>query len=120
TNFDINRATPNPSASGTLEGWIVPSNYAGTDLPAGVTKIDNGFGINGDGPNTWGPRLGFAWQVLPKSTRFVVRGGYGIYYTRTVGQTNYNATSSGPFRITGSRSGVTNAAATFANPFVQP
>lgn len=120
TNFDISKADPSPPVSGTLAGWIVPSNYAGSDLPPGVGKVNNGFGVNGDGPNTWGPRLGFAWQVLPKSSRMVVRGGYGIYYTRTVGQTNYNATSSGPFRVSGSRSGSTNAAATFANPFVQP
>ena len=31
--------------------------------------------------NNWGPRLGLAWS--PKSGRYVVRGGWGIFYGRT-------------------------------------
>jgi hypothetical protein len=125
TNFDPSLANPNPPATGTLQGWVVPSNFAagfggGGAIPAGVTQLDNPWGIAGGGQNNFAPRLGVAWQPLPASERLVVRGGYGLYYTRTVGQIIYNALSSGPFRLAGNRSGVDNASATFANPFQQP
>lgn len=125
TNFDVAKANPNPPASGTFAGWIVPSNFAAgfnssKDLPPGVTKTDTPFGVKGEGQNLWAPRVGFAWQMLPNSSRMVVRGGYGLYYTRTVGQIVYNSLGSGPFKLTGSRTGNINAPASFSNPFVQP
>jgi hypothetical protein len=125
TNFDPALANRNPPAGGTFAGWVIPSNFAegfggpGT-VPAGVTQLDTPWGVEGRGQNNLAPRLGFAWQVGPGENPIVVRGGYGIYYTRTVGQIVYNALSSGPFRLTGSRSGINNAAATFANPFAGP
>jgi len=36
-------------------------------------------------PYGYEPRLGFAWQ-LPGTNRFVLRGGYGLFYTRTTGE----------------------------------
>ena len=95
-NFDPALANPNPPASGTLAGYTVPSNFEGA-VPAGVTTTDNNLGIPGYGQNAWEPRVGFAWQPLPNSDRFVVRGGYGIYYTRPVGAAVLETTSSAPF-----------------------
>jgi len=45
----------------------------------------NDAAINGTGQNVWGPRVGFSWQ-LPNSQTLVLRGGYGLFYTRTTGQ----------------------------------
>lgn len=125
TNFDIAKANPNPPAAGTYAGWVVPSNFAAgfsssKELPPGVIKTDTPFGVHGDGQNLFAPRLGFAWQMLPNSSRMVLRGGYGFYYTRTVGQIVYNSLGSGPYKLTGSRTGNVNAAASWSNPFVQP
>src|SRR5262245_28352889 len=94
--FDTRLATPRPPVGRTLAGFVVSSNYTGT-IPAGVTQAGNDLAIDGDGQNRVGPRVGFAWQVLPRSSRFALRGGYGIYYSRIVGQTFFQALTATPF-----------------------
>ncbi len=114
-NFNYNLANPNPPAGGTLAGYVVPSNYQGT-IPAGVTQSPNNLGYNGQGQNTWNPRLGFAWQ-LPGTDRFVLRGGYGIYHDRTTGQPFIQLLTDPPFSVLHELSATSNANATLANPF---
>ena len=82
--FDINRANPTPPAAGVLDGYVVASNFHGTP-PAGVVRGSNDAALNGNGQNDWAPRVGFSW-MLPKTDRLVLRGGYGMFYTRTTGQ----------------------------------
>ena len=83
--FDPALANPNPPATGSLQGFIVASNFSGGAIPAGVTKASTNTAIDNDGQNGIEPRIGFAWQ-LPGTNRFVLRGGYGIFYTRTTGE----------------------------------
>ncbi len=85
STFDPARANPNPPAEGTLQGFIVASNFSGGAIPAGVIKASTNTAINNDGQNGWEPRVGFAWQ-LPGTNRLVLRGGYGLFYTRTTGE----------------------------------
>jgi Carboxypeptidase regulatory-like domain/TonB dependent receptor len=82
--FDIARANPNPPAEGSVDGYVVASNFPGTP-PPGVIRGSNDAAINGTGQNDWAPRVGFSWQ-LPNIDRVVLRGGYGVFYTRTTGQ----------------------------------
>jgi len=85
SNFDINLANPNPPAAGTLQGFVVASNYPGVP-PAGVVR--NGAGtlaINGQGQNTINPRVGLAWR-LPRSDRYVFRAGWGLFHQKPTGQ----------------------------------
>src|SRR6185369_6481413 len=82
SSFDVNKADGNPPAAGSLDGYIVASNFPG-ELPPGVTRADNTFATYGKGQNTIAPRVGFAWQTLPKVT---LRGGYGIHRSRPTGQ----------------------------------
>src|SRR5260370_18061037 len=56
-------------------------------------------------------------SFLPFTHRMVVRGGYGMYFTRATGQPFIQLATSPPFALLRSVAGVPNAAATFANPF---
>jgi hypothetical protein len=115
-NVDVSQINPNPPATGSLNGYLVNSNYNGPALPAGVIQGKNKFGFNGDGQNTWNPRFGFAW-ALPGTERFVLRGGIGIYHTTTEGQMNLLLCAEAPTGIWSVLTGTYNAASTDASPF---
>jgi hypothetical protein len=119
SSFDINKADASPPLSGSLDGYIVASNFPAA-VPPGVTRANNTFGNYGEGQNTIAPRLGFAWQILPKANRLLLRGGYGIYYSRPTGQTSTLSVLAAPFALSRINTGLTNAAATFQAPFAQP
>ncbi len=85
STFDPARANPNPPDTGSYDGFVVASNFSGGTLPPGVIKAKTNTAIANDGQNGWEPRVGFAWQ-LPGTDRIVLRGGYGIFYSRTTGE----------------------------------
>lgn len=114
-NFYVKDANPNPPVGGTVAGYVVPSNFTGT-IPAGVNKLDNGFGFENKGADTFNPRLGFAW-LLPGGEKVLVRGGVGVYHTRIVGQMNTQLTTTPPFGIFNQLLGAANGGASIANPF---
>jgi hypothetical protein len=118
-SFDIGKADPNPASTGSVAGYVVASNFTGV-LPPGVLRANNTFGNDGEGQNTIAPRLGFAWQFLPGTSRFVLRAGYGIFYSRPTGQAFYQNILGAPFSVFRLNSGVANASATFQAPFPQP
>ena len=119
SSFDVTKADPNPPPHGSTAGYIVASNFAGA-TPAGVIRADNTFANNAEGQNTLSPRVGFAWQALPNMEQLLVRGGYGIYYSRPTGQTFFQSVFGPPFSSSDFSVGPTNAAATFQTPFPQP
>ena len=113
SNINPNLLDPNPPAGGTLQGVVVASNFKGT-LPPGVTRAANSAAINGDGQNKVGPRLGYAYK-LPWTNRMVLRGGYGMYFTRSTGQLFLQLIAVPPF--SDFRVVVPAFGTTFANPF---
>jgi len=119
SSFDVNKANNNPPPSGSLDGYIVASNFSDA-LPQGVARASNRFANYGAGQNTIAPRIGFAWQVLPVTTRLVLRGGYGVYYSRSTGQSATQSVLAAPFSLTRINTGLTNASATFQAPFAAP
>jgi hypothetical protein len=119
SSFDISKANASPPASGSLDGYIVASNFPSV-LPLGVTRAINTFANYGEGQNTFAPRIGFAWQILPMTARLVLQGGYGMYYSRSTGQAASQSVIAAPFALTRNNTGLTNAAATFQAPFAQP
>ncbi len=119
SSFDVSKADASPPPNGSLDGYIVASNFPGA-LPPGVTRASNTFANYGEGQNTFAPRTGFAWQMLPMTGRLVLRGGYGIYYSRSTGSSASQSVLAAPFSTTRINTGLTNAAATFQAPFAQP
>jgi carboxypeptidase family protein/TonB-dependent receptor-like protein len=105
----------NPATSGTLAGYVVPSNYSGGAIPPGVTQGENQFAVKGDGQNTWNPRVGLAWQ-LPHTNRMVLRAGYGVYHSRYTGQPFSLLLNVPPFALNRFFIFGSNAAATEAVP----
>jgi Carboxypeptidase regulatory-like domain/TonB dependent receptor-like, beta-barrel len=119
SSFDFTKADTHPPSSGSLDGYMVGSNFSGT-LPAGVVRADNTFATYAKEQNAFAPRVGFAWQVLPSSTRLTLKGGYGIYYSRPTGQTAILSVLAAPFARTRISTGTANAAANWQFPFAQP
>ena len=110
---------PNPPAAGTLAGVVVASNFPGS-VPNGVTQAANESTLNGTADSGFAPRVGFAWKALPGSDRIVVRGGYGVYYSRYTGQAQSQTTTTQPFGQLRIISGPADSTATLANPFRPP
>ena len=96
SGFDVSKANPNPPAGGTIAGTTVPNNFPGT-VPVGAIKLGNDFGLNGDGQNTWNPRIGFAYQLPKTHDKVVIRGGYGVYHSRSTGQPFLQLISAPPY-----------------------
>lgn len=118
-SFDFVKANRNPPAGGSLDGYLVASNFP-VSPPSGVMRVNNAFGTYGDGQNTIAPRLGFAWQILPRTTRLVLRGGYGAYYSRPTGQVFTASVLAAPYGLTRTSTGPANAAAILQAPFAEP
>jgi hypothetical protein len=114
TNFDPGRANPNPPAGGTLAGYLVPADWQALVLP-GIEQLPGPYGTDTVGQNKLAPRIGVAWKPLPGSERVVVRGGWGQYYTHSVGISQVIMGSQAFGAIT---RGTANGPATFQNPFV--
>jgi len=119
SSFDINKADPNPPPQGSTAGYIVASNFAGP-TPPGVIRAGNTFANNAEGQNTFAPRIGFTWQALPNVPQFLIRAGYGLYYSRPSGQTFFQGVFGAPFSLSNFKVGPTNTTATFQAPFPQP
>jgi len=99
--------------TGTLVGFVVPSNFAvskfGLTAPDGATGVlvnSNKTLVPGTPLDNFAPRIGVAWQ--PFGERFVVRAGYGWFYDRIYGnllidnQLNlppYSEAAAGPFPL---------------------
>jgi hypothetical protein len=113
STIDFSLLNPNPTATGTLAGYVVSDNYPGT-APAGVVSSGNNLGIQGKGQNTLNPRIGFSWR-LPGTERMVLRGGWGFYHQRISGQPFFQQLANQPFsQLRGVVPNLTNG---FAAPF---
>jgi hypothetical protein len=67
--------------------------------PNALTDLRMKLGGDLFGPsyNNFAPQVGFAWSPTRTNNRFVLRGGFGIGYTRTEGAILSDATGNAPF-----------------------
>ena len=117
-NATINPASVNltPPTAGTINGYVVPANYTGA-IPTGVTQLSNSYGIAGIGQNQFEPRVGFTWNLFPQANNVVLRGGYGVYNSRLVGQQYLQLIAAPPFSQLRQPSSTLNGTASEQNPF---
>ncbi len=93
-----------------LAGLVQPNNVIPEyDLP-NVPNVEKSL-VHSIDPNNFAPRFGFAYSPL-KSGQLVVRGGAGVFYSRTSMQSVYGSSNAPPYYILGRR-----AAAPIADPF---
>jgi hypothetical protein len=119
SSFDISKANPNPPPEGSTTGYLVASNFPKM-TPPGVIRTNNAFANNGEGQNTFAPRIGFAWQPSSAVPQLLLRGGYGLYYSRPTGQVFFQTVFGAPYSLLRYNEGTSNANATFQNPFLEP
>ncbi len=119
TTINPSLVDPNPPAEGSYAGYVVPANFT-ESLPTGVTKSSIDSFVPGTGNNTWGPRVGLAYTVLPHSDRLVLRSGYGIYYSAITGNSQFQSVPSLPWADLRVDAPPYNGNATFADPFAEP
>jgi hypothetical protein len=110
------------AATGTLAGFVVPSNFPFASFPAppvgGLFVNDKKTPTANDAPiSNFAPRIGIAWRPLA-SDRLVFRTGFGSFYDRA-GNTIYNksATQGSPYDTPIAKSAAANWFSTFAQPY---
>ena len=62
----------------------ISQNYLPLQLPSSLVTYDPGYqpGIWAPDRNNWAPRVGFAYRATQNT---VIRGGYGVFYSKTQG-----------------------------------
>src|SRR5262249_50607905 len=95
-----------PPVGGYVQAGNVIQQYDSADIPNVGKRV-----VNSVDQNNFAPRVGLAYSPLD-SGRFVVRGGYGIYYSRTSFQYITLNVIAPPTYVFGARVG-----APFENPF---
>jgi len=81
------------------DGFLFASNFKPESIPGGVDanlRLADSRSIQSGDFNNIMPRLGFAWSPRGND-RFVIRGGYGIFYERISGAFANSLRMSAPF-----------------------
>jgi hypothetical protein len=104
------------AATGTLAGFVVPSNAPAP--PPGVFQDSHNYGSeNAPSLHNFAPRVGVAWQPLA-SNRLVLRGGFGFFYDRINGEDYiHSAIESVPYTVPAGSQAQANYFSDLAVPF---
>ena len=102
------------------QSTVFPTAPVGLDFPGDAGCSASGFYQHND---NFAPRFGFAyapdWGPISggKSKKFVVRGGFGVYFNRTESELGLQQLSAYPFSLTSSGAADVGGSPSFANPF---
>ena len=91
-------------------GYVQADNAASQFTNSSIPKVSK-YVVKSIGPNNFAPRFGFAYAPTTGGN-LVIRGGYGIYYSRTSFQYITLAVADPPNYVFG-----VNVGAPFSNPF---
>ena len=127
-NPDYIKAVPIPGstlATGTLAGYVVPSNFPFANFPAppvgGLIQSSHlGSQYNNTPVDNFAPRVGFAWSPLD-SNRLTIRSGIGVFDDRAGALSYYSGISQQmPYATPLFGTGAAIYYASFANPYQLP
>jgi hypothetical protein len=90
-----------PPGNQSFTGFTIAKDFTkhfpGTPVPPGVALV-NDTGVYKNSLLNFGPRVGFAWQPLSRTS---VRGGYGIFYPRVSAEAAIIEERGHPFNFLG-------------------
>jgi hypothetical protein len=110
----------NSPATGSLDAWVVASNYnpANYTAPPVAGVGQSPFpGVAQFPKDAFAPRFGVAWKPLP-TDRLSVRAGFGIFYDRLGYSFTGRSNGAPPYSSVLGNSGSANYAASFAQPYL--
>jgi hypothetical protein len=109
----------NSVATGSLDPWVVASNYNPANYPAppvaGVAQSPFP-GVAQFPKDAFAPRFGVAWKPLP-TDRLSVRAGFGVFYDRLGYSFTGRSNGAPPYSSLLGQTGSANYASTFAQPY---
>jgi outer membrane receptor protein involved in Fe transport len=110
-NFDYRLYQAPPAGGSTSAGFVQTSN---SPKPLPILPLVSPTLLDHSPTKNFAPRFGFAYRIANK---WVIRGGYGIFYDRLSNQLGLLTSQSAPDYLRTSLTGAGNIASTLQNPF---
>jgi len=117
SGFDRRIANYGPiPVGGTYAGFEIPGNSS-IVVPPTFTKLDRKTMVEKENWLGFSPRVGLAFRPIASNTEFVIRTGYGLYWSPVGGTVTMQGWFD-PWAVTYRGGGTAAPDATFQNPFL--